>query len=1036
MKKLTLILTMLCTSWLLGFAQQPRISGKVTSSEGGAPAEGVSVLVKGTKKGTRTNSAGEFTINASTGQTIVLSGIGFASKEVVVNGNQLDITLTSTSSSLNEVVVVGYGTQKKANLTGSVVAIKQEDLLKRQVATASNLLQGLAPGVTVTQQSGRPGADGASIRIRGLSSIYAGQSPLIMVDGVVSSLDAIDPNAIESITILKDAASTAIYGTRAANGVILVKTIRAKGKGVKVSYNSFVSKQIATAMPERTTAIEHMELSNVAEQNRTGVPTSFLFQQSLIDKYKTTKANNLDVIDNDWVDLLFTNSALMQNHNVTLNAGGENTNVFTSITYLDQQGLIPNNSFKRYDIRFNPDFKLRKNLTLSGVFNYNFSKNTSPSTSSPEFIIRQAIGLPAIGAAKFGPGMYGTAGQTNNRNPLAQAEAAGTSVSESNSFLSKIALNYKPIESLEFEAYWSREHWTPHGKSFTKNADIYVPNLVTSAYDKISQWPGSTSLGESYSSNTRNTMLAQATFSQNVGNHRFKLLAGGQTEEFLYEGISASRTGFNNPDQPYLNLGAADRNNAGSAYQTALAGFYARLNYSYDDKYLLEVNGRYDGSSRFSQALDKQWGFFPSASAGWIFSKEKFFDGLSDLINFGKIRVSYGLLGNQALPEIYPFAVNYQTSTYSNPNNGTSTYLNNVTTLGYALLDAPNPGITWENSAQMNVGIDLTVKRNLTLTFDYYKRTISDILLVRPIPSYVGLSAPFVNAGDMTNTGWEVSANYKANISKKFKLDATLMLSDVVNEVTALPGVPYLDAGSERTAVGQALWSYFGYQSIGYFKDANDITSSPLQFGVPYSATTANGPKPGDVKYADISGADGKPDGKIDAFDRTFIGNSFPRYEYSINLNLSYSNFDLNLFGQGVGMRNNYLSGTGAIPFNSSDFVASLLSIHKDYWTPSNSNATFPRLLPSGSGGTNFVASDKWIRSAAYFRIKNINLGYRLPSSVINRLKITGAKVYVSGQNLLTFTDTWNGFDPEINSQTGQFYPLMKTFTVGVNLNF
>jgi hypothetical protein len=328
------------------------------------------------------------------------------------------------------------------------------------------------------------------------------------------------------------------------------------------------------------------------------------------------------------------------------------------------------------------------------------------------------------------------------------------------------------------------------------------------------------------------------------------------------------------------------------------------------------------------------------------------------------------------------------------------------------------------------------VKRNLTLTFDYYKRAISEILLSRPIPSYIGLSPPFVNAGDMTNTGWEVSANYKANISKKFKLDATLMLSDVVNEVTALPGVPFLDGGSSRTAVGQALWSYFGYQAIGYFKDANDITSSPVQFGVPYSATTANGPKPGDVKYADIGGANGKPDGIIDAFDRTFIGNSFPRYEYSVNLNLSYVNFDLNLFGQGVGMRNNYLSGTGAIPFNSSDFVASLLSIHKDYWTPSNTNATFPRLLPSGSGGTNFVASDKWIRSAAYFRIKNINLGYRLPSSVIKRLKITGAKVYASGQNLLTFSDTWNGFDPEINSQSGQFYPLMKTFTVGVNLNF
>ncbi len=508
------------------------------------------------------------------------------------------------------------------------------------------------------------------------------------------------------------------------------------------------------------------------------------------------------------------------------------------------------------------------------------------------------------------------------------------------------------------------------------------------------------------------------------------MLAGGQSEEFTNNGISASRTGFINPDQPYLNLGSGNLNNAGSAFENALAGFYGRFNYNFKEKYMLELNGRYDGSSRFSQVLDKQWGFFPSASAGWIFTKENFFKGLSKIINYGKLRASIGSLGNQALPENYPFAVNYGATIYSNPNNGTSAYFNNVTTLGYALLDAANPGITWETSKQWNIGLELGIAKNFNLTADYYVRELDDILLLRPIPSYVGLNPPFINAGTMENRGWELGLNYKKSFNK-LKVDATFMISDVKNKVTSLPGLPFLDGGSVRTDEGQALFSYFGYKSLGYFSDSNEIKNSPVQFGVPWNVNPAAGPKPGDIKYADLN-----KDNKIDANDRDFIGNDFPRYEYSINLNLSYSRFDLNLFGQGVGKRNNYLSGTGAVPFNSADFAASLLEIHKDYWRPDNQNALFPRLLPAGSGGNNYVTSTHWIRSASFFRIKNVNLGFRLPEKWLTKIKISAAKIYISGSNLVTFTKSWDGFDPEINSANAQFYPLMRTFTAGVNINF
>jgi len=1045
MKKLTLILTMLCTTWLLGFSQQARLSGKVTNEESREPVEGISVLVKGTKKGTRTNASGDFLIDAAQGQTLVFSGIGFASKEVVVNSPSLTVALLPTSAGLNEVVVVGYGTQRKANLTGSVVSLNNATITKRQVTSTSQVLQGLAPGVTVQQQSGRPGADGAFIRIRGESSIQGNSSPLVVIDGLLmptgtglDALNQLDPNVIESINILKDAASTAIYGNRASGGVVVVKTKRAKADGVKVSYNNFFTQQDFVSLPQRVSAIDHMTLSNLAEQNRTGNANASVYPQSIIDAYRTKSANNLDVIDTDWIKELLTNSGLLQNHNVQLSSGSEKFNVFTSLTYMDQKGLIQNNSFKKYDIRFNPEFKLNKWLTLTGVLGYNNNETINPSTGSPEFIIRQAIGLPAIGGGKYGPGMYGTAAQSNNRNPIAMAEATGNSVTQGSTMLTRIGFNIRPVQGLELEAYWGQERRNPYTKTFTKNADIYQPNLSTSSWDKIGIWPGNSALSEAWRNDIYRSYTAQATYAFDINNdHSFKAMAGGQNELYSNYFFGASRQGFINPNQPYLNLGTGARDNNAGVSELALVGYFGRLNYSYKDKYLLELNGRRDGSSRFSQALNNQWGNFGAASAGWIFSKEKFFGGLTDVISFGKLRGSIGGNGNQNFSSFYAFDAFYGQSNYLNPNNGTNAYFNNVTNLGVAILQFPNPNIGWETSRQWNLGLDLTFKGGLTLTADYYVKSLKNMILPRTLPASAGgLSNPFVNAGNMENRGWEVSANYKRKW-KKWSFDGTVMLSDVKNKVTGLiEGLPFIDGGSTRTAPGYALGSYFGYKALGFFKNDADVQNSPVQFGIPWNSNPTTGPKPGDMKYADISGPDGKPDGKVDANDRIFLGNAFPRYEYSLNFNIGYGNFDLNIFGQGVGMRNNYLSGTGAIPFASNDFIASLLEIHKDSWSSANQEAAFPRLLPSGFGGSNFVASSWWIRSAAYFRIKNINLGYTLPQSVLTKVKINAVRVFVSGQNLLTFSKAWNGFDPEINNANAQFYPVMRTLTAGVNVNF
>ena len=1010
-------MAILTLCWASGMAQNLTVTGRVVDQETSQAVVGSNLAVKGTTKGTSTDANGNFSLVVPQGATLVVSSIGYDNAEVVANSANLTIQLKPNDRTLNEVVVVGYGVQKKANLTGSVSQLKAEELTRRQVGTTSNLLQGLAPGVTVFQSSGKPGADGANIRIRGTGSIFSGTGPLVLVDGVVSSMDNVDANAIESITILKDAAAAAIYGSRAANGVVLVKTKRGGSGGIRVSYNAFVTQQVATNIPEKVSAVEHMELSNVAQRNQTGNPNAFVFPQALIDRYKTTAPDNLEIFDNDWVKLLFTNSGLMQNHNLTIDAGSEKASLFTSISYLNQQGLIPNNSFKRFDLRMNPDIRISDKLRLTGVLFYNQGTRIEPAGSEPEFIIRQAIGIPATGPAKFGDGMYGDAGQSNRRNPLGQAEASGIWTRTTPSFLGKASVIFTPIKSLEFEASYAREQWYPYSKRFQRNYDVYAPNIAARTYDFVAKYPGTNSLSESYSTNVRTTMLGQGTYSFKNADHDAKLLGGFQVEELTLSRIGASRTDFVNEELPYISLGGGNRDNSGGASEFALAGFYTRLNYAFRDKYLLEVNGRYDASSRFSQELDRQWGFFPSASAGWVFSNEKFFTSLGNVIQFGKIRASYGTLGNQEVvnalnePEYYPFAATYA--------SGTDYYFNNTINQGFALTEAVNAGTTWEKSTQKNIGLDLTLFQGLSITADYYVRQISNLLMRRPIPTYIGLSPALLNLGKMENRGWEFSATYRNRLGK-LKYDVTGLIADVKNEVTDLPGVPYLDEGLQRSAVGYPLRSYFGYQAIGYFQSKEDIAATPTHFFTP---------NPGDIKYADLNG-----DGKVNADDRTFIGNNFPRYEYSVNMNLAYGILDLNLFGQGVGQKSNYISGTGAYPFFAGDFIPSLLEIHKDYWTPENPNATFPRLTPAI--GVNATNSSFWVKNSAYFRLKNVNLGVRIPDTFVRKLGIASARFYVSGQNLFTITQFWKGFDPEINNNNAQFYPLMKTYTAGLNVRF
>ena len=1038
---LTLLGLFCCLSAAL--AQQRTLTGKVTDQSSGQELPGVSVTIKGTQRGAVTTANGTFSISTDNAAVLVFSFIGYNATEVAVGTREtLNVALEPSSQNLDEVVVVGYGTQKRATLTAAVTQLRREDLVVRQVATASNLLQGLAPGVTVTQQSGRPGADGANISIRGVGSLFAGTTPLLVIDGVqqpansLETLNNIDPNNIESITVLKDAGSAAIYGARAANGVIVVRTRRGATDGVQIDYNGFVSGQQATRLPERITGLEHMLLRNQAVANTSGAAATPEFSTTFIDAYRANPADNFRYFDTDWLGSVLSNTGLMQNHNLNISGGSDKIKFFAAGTYLNQQGLTQNTSFKRFDLRFNTDIKLTKNLTFQGDLIYTNATETQPGGSTAEFIIRQAIGYPAIGAGKFGPGQYGDAAQSNARNPIGSAEASGFNRFQRPNTIFRGNLTYKPFSFMDVEAQFSSNSREQVQKRYFQNYQVYRPNLATSGLDFVLNYPGQNLIQDAINRSQLYNYLIQTNFYKTLGLSELKLQLGFQAEDYYTETLSASRTNLPS-DQPYQVVGTLNQSNSSSVSDYALAAFFGRFNYTFDNKYLLEVNGRYDGSSRFSQLQNRQLGFFPSVSAGWVISREKFLSGLANSVTFAKIRGSYGQLGNQNLvardpvsgelvPAYYPFSATF--------DQGQNYFFNNVLNFGVAQTAAVNNQITWETSTQANVGIDLTLFKNFNITADVYQRTISNLLLQRPIPNFTGFSPAFVNAGSMQNNGWELSLSYRNQTANGLKYSVTGLLSDVKNKVIDLGGQDVI-TGRNISTPGQPSRSYYGYLSDGLYQNADQIAADNALDGDAKTPFIASTTAPGDVRYKDISGPNGKPDGVINGFDRTIIGNPFPRYSYSLTTNLAWKGFDLNVFFQGVGSRDSYVSGNGAWAFYSADFISSAFAIHRDAWTPTNPNASYPRLT-TDQGTFNWKDSNYWIRNAAYLRLKNVQLGYTIPASVSRKLSIRSARIYVSGQNLATFTNFLQGFDPEKEDQNGDFYPVMRTTTIGLNLKF
>jgi TonB-linked SusC/RagA family outer membrane protein len=912
--------------------------------------------------------------------------------------------------------VLGYGTQKKGKITGSVATVTGDQLIRRPLANVSMGLQGMAPGVTVRQGSGQPGADAGTINIRGIGSINSSSAPLIIVDGAeAASLNDIDPNVIENISILKDAASTAVYGARATNGVIVVTTKRGQKGKTSISFNSFVTAQRPTNMPTTLSAVDNMILQNEARA-ATG-STILPFSQAQIDLYKNTPANNFTVFNTDWQDLIFQNSGLMQNHNIVVTGGGDKSTFMASGTYLNQQGLLTNNKFTRYDLRINGDVEVTKRVRFTTNIFYTKSTNYVPSGASTTEIIQRAITMSRQWAGKFEDGKYGDAGQSNNVNPIGLAENSGVTKTETPTLSMRFALKAEPIKNLFLEvAYNNRSSFTQSvrpGRTYS----VYTPNPASSSLNYVGEF-GVIDSALTYSNNRVNVnqYYASGDYSFKIAKvHNIKVQAGMQAIDNYSESVSATRFGLQYPDRPYFGFAtsATQPQVGGSATTNSLLGYFGRINYDFQNKYILELNGRYDGSSRFGATQGKQRQLFSSASAGWIFSREGFMKAIP-VINYAKLRLSYGSLGNQEIGDNFPFVASI--------SNNIDYYFNNVLTRGNSLANLPNYDLSWEKSTQANIGLDLTLLKNkLSITFDYYEKKVTDMIIDFPLVDIAGFatnSSVPTNIGTMINKGWEFSATYKNKIGK-LGYSITANLSDVKNMVNETGGRDVAN-GILLSRAGHSVNSYRLYQTNGLYQLGENYNS-------PINGTRFTGA--GDIKYVDVNGS-----GVLNDSDRVIMGNNFPRYEFSTDITLNYGSFDLNVFIYGVAKRDNYISGLGVQPFSAPNWFASGLTTALDRWTPNNPGAAYPRLYDGGNG--NYVGSDFWLRNGAFLRIRHITLGYNLAKKWMDKMKIQQCRFYVSVVNPFTFSNYEPGFDPEINNTTGAFYPIMRTATIGFNVRF
>ena len=1004
-----LLLILLSISSTALFAQQ-RITGRITS--GDSAVVGATVQVKGTTSATTTDENGNYSIAAPSNATLIVSSVGYGSQELRAgNRSSINVQLQSTSQQMGEVVVVGYGTQRKANLTGAVATISGQELNKRVVTNPASLLQGKVSGIQIIEGSGEPGNEAINIRIRGMGS-FGNTPPLVIIDGIPGNLSVLNPNDIASMSVLKDAASAALYGNRAANGVILVTTKKGVSGKLTMEYNYNLGITSATRLLDLVTnSVEYMEMFNKARL-RNGAGREY--PQSFIDQYRnpTDPAKYPNV---DWQDLLF-NTVNTHNHYLSVNGGSGSTNFNVGLGYVDQPGVMAGFEYKKFTLQFGLNTVVNKHIEFGLTSNLNYGTRRYPRQGASEQYLAAITQAPMYGPEVLGsPGNFvqGNSDPYNghNKNPFAVAKHVRAH-DEPYNVIANLYLRVKPLQGLVWETRGGVNYFSQKTNDFRPIVPMY--NWYTGAY------AGNLDVGLAglniIDNNTINPVVySQLTYTKEIGNHTFTLLGGGQSEFFRSQQLRGDRRGFLDNSIRELNAGGLDgQTTAGTSSEWAMQSVYGRLNYSFNNRYLFEANFRRDGSSKFSEG--NRWATFPSVSAGWRISQENFMkdiDWLSEL----KIRGSVGRLGNQDnVNTNYPYQDNLNVSSIY-PIDNTGVTINGA--IRPALVDK---NIKWETVDMTNIGADIALFKNkLNITVEWFKKRTSDILRGAQIQGYLGVNPPTVNLGVLDNKGFELNVQYNNSIGD-LRYGIGGIFQKVENEIVRWGNTQINNTTINKDGMEyQAFWLW---DWIGIFQSQDEITKS---------ATHPAGTKPGDLKFRDVNN-----DGVINTDDRIYFEGAYPKFNYSFNLNLAYKNFDLTAFVYGVEGQKQYVQRWGLEPFTQGTAPT---TDWRDAWTPENKSNTLPALYVWNNGGPiTSSPSTFFLRDASFLRIKNIQIGYNVPATLTKRIGISEARFYFSGDNLAVFTK-YPGLDPERTPGVGQntsfqAYPQNRILSFGTRIKF
>lgn len=1061
-------------------SQQENECKGVVLDETGETVIGASVLVKGTSNGTITDLDGNFVIqNVKKGDVIVVSYVGYKNVETVWDGTNLRILLKSNAEELDEVVVVGYGVQKKVNLTGAVSSVKGEAFETRPVVDATQGLQGMVPGLNVSNSnSGRPGATG-TLSLRGQGNLSGNASPYVLVDGVEMSLSDINPNDIESISVLKDAAACSIYGARAAYGVILVTTKKGQEGKMRANYQGTVGWSTPTVLPDMVNSLDFVKFWNDGVTNAGAGGRAYSAEKiAQLEQYMRDPSSlnpwaelqpgqslnaafensELGLGNTDYFDLHYKNFSFKQSHILSFSGGNKKAQYYVSAGYYNEDGILryADMDYTRYTINANITSELTKWMKLKFNTKYMHSDNRTPFNQGTVNGVSLDGGLSEgfyHSLARFCPTVspVDPNGHFTELSLIPYLQSGTYTDTQNDRFNFTTGLEFQPVknwfiffdytykqENMEYEAlnvapYIYEQDGTTLTKVARSELGVSADGQFTRAY--------STTRYQSINLYT-NYMFSLAD------KHNFTVMAGYQEENNDFSWMKNSVTGLYSNSNPNVGMGTGDKVVVDTRNGWATRGFFGRINYDYDGRYLVELNGRYDGSSRF--AKDSRWGFFPSVSLGWNIHREKFMQRAEGFLSNLKLRVSYGLLGNQANAGLYTFA------STMNINNGLGQYIFSDGRHMYTNPPAVvNPNTTWEKVESKNIGLDFGFFGNaLTGTVDIFQRDTRDMLGPgHDFPDMFGASAPQENNANLRDRGWELSLNYRGKIGKDIDYSIGASISDAVTEITEYSN-PTMNDPAGSWYKGRKYGEYWGYLTDGLIQTKEEADA----YNKAYDLTYFSGKpwEPGDVKYVDLDGKVGEDGRKIidrggnkvgDMGDMTIIGNSTPRYQYTVNGSISWKGLSLSMMFQGVGKRDWMPSGVYFWGFSSFAQVT-VFKEHMDYWRPDNPGAYYPKPYINSAGGVgpfqnkNIQPTDRYLQNAAYCRLKNLTLSYTLPDAWVKKLALQKVQVFFSGENLLTFTKLKGMFDPEAiftsntyTSEGGKNYPMNKVLSVGLIVN-